>query len=205
VIGFAVADTPQSEAEAALIAGFLGDRTESHQQVDRWIHEVLGYRRATLGADLDDVAQDARRRLFLVFKERRFSGLSSLRTFVWRVTQRAMIDHLRSRIRRPSPVRLDDVPEPATMAEAPGADLEREERRSMVRQVMEALDDQCRRLWAMAIFEELPYRVIAERLGLTEANVKVRALRCRRKALEILRQSVTATAPARPSPIKEGR
>jgi DNA-directed RNA polymerase specialized sigma24 family protein len=70
---------------------------------------------------------------------------------------------------------------------------------------MEALDEDCRSLWAMAVYEELPYRAIAERLGTTEGNVKVKALRCRRKALEILQRLVTDAGRRRLFSIKEGR
>ena len=50
------------------------------------------------------------------------------------------------------------------------------------------------RLFALTVFEELPYREVAARLSMTEANVKVKALRCRRKALELHRASAWAKA-----------
>jgi RNA polymerase sigma-70 factor, ECF subfamily len=184
--------------DASLIAGYLAGDGESHRQVDRWIDEVLRSRTLALGSDREDAAQEARRRLLVAFRDGRFEGRSSLRTYVWRVAQSAGIDHLRARARRPARP-LDEAPEPVAEHGGPEAPLEQEERRRLFARVLDALGEECRRLWAMAVFEELPYAAIAARLGITEGNVKVRALRCRARATEIYQGLVTSGRPGRPS------
>jgi RNA polymerase sigma factor (sigma-70 family) len=169
-----------------LVRGFVEGRLECHDRIDTWIDEVLRSRHFLLGADREDVAQDVRRKLLAVFRDGRFLGESSLRTYVWRACQHAAMNHLRGRRRRPTSP-LDGAAEPV----APGADpahaLAVEERRAVARQLLAGMDEDCRKLWTLAVFEELPYRAIARELGATEAAIKVRALRCRRKAAELYR------------------
>jgi RNA polymerase sigma-70 factor (ECF subfamily) len=183
-------------SSAALISGFLKGESECHAQVDRWIHEVLSHRRLALGADLEDVAQEVRRKLLLSFRAERFRGDASLRTYVWKAAQRAAIDHGRVRRRRPV-VPLEDAPPPPS-ADAADAEVQARDRREVFRRVLDRLDEDCRRLWSLIAFEELPYAEIARRMGITEGNVKVRALRCRAKATEIAQGLVTSAAAERP-------
>lgn len=183
-------------SSASLIAGFLDGQQDCHAQVDRWILEVLQHRRLSLGADLEDVAQEVRRKLLLSFRAERFRGEASLRTYVWKAAQRAAIDHGRVKRRRPF-VALDEGRDPAS-GDTADAEVAARDRRSVFRRVLERLDEDCRRLWSLIAFEELPYAEIARRMGITEGNVKVRALRCRSRATEIARGLVTPPPPERP-------
>jgi RNA polymerase sigma-70 factor, ECF subfamily len=184
--------------DAGLIAGYVAGEPECHRQVDRWIDEVLRRRALDLREEREDVAQEARRRLLLALRDGRFEGRCSLRTYVWRLAQSAAIDQLRARARRGRPAALDEIPEPAASGH-PGEGLEHEERRRLFGRVLEEMGVDCRRLWAMAVFEELPYAEIAARLGIEEGTVKVRARRCRVRAAELFRQLVTSAAGGRPS------
>ena len=156
-----------------------------------YVSDTTRLRRFSLGSDLDDVAQAVRRKLLLSFRAERFRGEASQRTYVWKAAQRAVIDHARARRRRPG-VPLEALPPVPAVETADGSVTERD-RRDVFRRVME-----CRRLWALIAFEELPYAEIARRLGITEGNVKVRALRCRAKATEIARVLVTPVGGERP-------
>jgi RNA polymerase sigma-70 factor (ECF subfamily) len=184
--------------DAGLIAGYLAGEGECHRQVGRWIDEVLRSRSLGLSAEREDAAQETHRRLLLALRDGRFEGRASMRTYVWRVAQSVAIDHLRARARRPAQS-LDDVPEPIAEQDGPDRPLEREERRRIFGRVLEALGEECRRLWAMAVFEELPYAAIARRMGINEGAVKVRALRCRARASEIYQRLVTSPPAGRPS------
>jgi len=184
--------------DQSLIAGYLAGEDESHRQVGRWIEEVLRSRHLGLGAEREDAAQEARRRLLISFRGGHFEGRAALRTYVWRVAQSVAIDHLRARARRPTRP-LDDLPEPVAEGGRPEQPLEQAEQRRLFGAVLEELGEECRRLWALAVFEELPYAAIAARLGISEGNARVRALRCRSRAAEIYRRLVTPPPAGRPS------
>lgn len=184
--------------DAEVIRGFLAGRSESHERIDRWIDEVLRSRHFLLGADREDVAQEVRRKLLVALRAERFLGQASLRTYVWKAAQRAAMNHLRGRRRRPT-APLEAAPEPAATGTDPGQSLLLEERRALARRILAGMGEECRRLWALAVFEELPYRAIGRQLGLSEEAVKARALRCRRKAVETYRR-MREGAPAEPAP-----
>jgi RNA polymerase sigma factor (sigma-70 family) len=186
--------------DPVLIDGFLAGRRESHRQVDAWIGEVL--RRFPLGPDREDVAQDVRRKLFESLRRGRFDGRASLRTYVWKAAQCAAIDHARTRRRRPTPLTLEDAPDPPA---PPGEDpLEAQERRAAFDRVMASLSEGCQALWAMIVFEELGYPEIAGRLGISAGAVKVRALRCRAEASRRWRGQVTEGRAERPFETRPG-
>jgi RNA polymerase sigma factor (sigma-70 family) len=186
--------------DSALITGFVEGRVECHRQIDHWIAEVL--RQFHLGHDVDDVAQEVRRKLLDSFRAQRFDGRAALRTYVWKAAQRAAIDRARAHKRRPAPIALEDRPElVAVPAEDP---IERQERRALFDRLMASLGEGCQRLWGLIVFEELSYAEIAHRLGITQAAVKVRALRCRAEASRIHGELVTAQRAQRPSMVTAG-
>jgi RNA polymerase sigma-70 factor (ECF subfamily) len=186
-------------SDAVLVSGFLDGRAESHAQLDRWIREVVEHPRLGLAAAAEDVAQETRRRLLLAFRSASYRGEASLRTYVWRVAEHAAIDHLRARRRRPTMFPLEDLPEGSEPATAPEAEehLRRAERRALFARVLGELGEDCRRLFGLIVFDELPYAEIARRLATSEGAIKVRALRCRERASEILAR-VTSDEAGRP-------
>ena len=99
-----------------LIRGFLSGDAACGRQVSVWIGEVLRHPRLRLGNDIEDVAQQVQRKLPMSFRDDRFSGEASLRTYVWRVAQHAAIDHLRSLRAKPAPFSLDEIAEPTDPA-----------------------------------------------------------------------------------------
>jgi RNA polymerase sigma-70 factor, ECF subfamily len=192
--------TPSDEA---LVQGFLtGDRA-SVRRVDAWIREVLRHRRLGLGPDAEDIEQGVRGRLLVAFRARQFRGDAALRTYVWRAAQHAVIDHLRARRVRPVTASLGEIADPPSLAPSPEDSAARNERRAVFEGLLARLDEDCRRLFHLIVFDELPYAEIARRLAATEGAVKVRALRCREKALELYR-SVTSGTGGRPSSAGSG-
>jgi RNA polymerase sigma-70 factor (ECF subfamily) len=178
-------------SDETLVLGFLdGDRSAS-LQVDAWLRQVLGHPALGLGAEAEDVAQDVRRKLVVSWRAGRFQGSSSLRTYVWRAAQHAAIDHIRARRARPADVALDEAAEPAASTLDPQAAVLQDERRRLFERVLALLAEECRDLLQLIAFDELGYAEIARRLGTTEGAVKVRALRCRQRAVHAY-GSVTA-------------
>ena len=186
---------PQSDR--ALIEGFLDGDGGCLAQIDTWIKEVLRHPRLRLGNDVEDVAQQVRGKLVTSLRDGRFQGTASLRTYVWRAAQHAAIDHFRHRLTQPFPLSLDQVPEPSDALASPEAALLREERRAIFGAVLARLETACRELFHLIVFDELSYAEIASRLGATEGAIKVRALRCREKAM-LEYKSVTQGPGERP-------
>jgi RNA polymerase sigma factor (sigma-70 family) len=158
---------------------------------------VLRHPRLRLGHDAEDIAQQVQRKLLVSFRDDRFTGASSLRTYVWRVAQHAAIDHLRIGRAKPAPFPLDAIADPPDPGASPEGGLLLEERRALFARVLARLADECRNLFHLIVFEELSYAEIAGRLGATEGAIKVRALRCREKAVAEFK-SVTLAPGARP-------
>jgi RNA polymerase sigma factor (sigma-70 family) len=196
-----VAVLARTTADEALIRGFVAGEAKCAGQVSVWIAEVLRHPRLRLGPDVEDVAQQVRRKLLVSFRDARFTGASSLRTYVWRVAQHAAIDHLRTARAKPPVLPLEAVPEPTDRAASPEAGVLQEERRALFAGVLARLSDECRNLFHLIVFEELSYAQIADRLRVSEGAIKVRALRCREKAVAELK---SVTSPAGHRPLKEG-
>ena len=185
------------QPDAILIQGFLVGDAASVAQVDAWIGEVVRHPGLRLGDDADDVAQQVRRKLLVSLRAGRFLGTATLRTYIWRAAQHTAIDHRRRSRARPAAASIDEIAEPPDPAPSPEEALLQQERRDLFTHVMASLGDECRRLFALIVFDELSYREIAARLGATEGAIKVRALRCREKAVGELK-SVTSAGVGRP-------
>jgi len=184
-------------SDAACIRGFLDGDAASVRQVSDWIREVLRNPRLGLAGEADDLSQQVQRNLLVALRDGRFEGASTLRTYVWRVTQHAAIDRLRAGRARPAPMALDDVGEPHAAGPSPESAVLRRERRELFARVLAGLGDDCRQLFHLIVFEELSYGEIARRLQATEGAIKVRALRCREKAAAAYK-SVTSGPAVRP-------
>jgi RNA polymerase sigma factor (sigma-70 family) len=188
---------PPSDRE--LIRGFLDGNPDCLRQIDLWIGEVLRHRSLKLTSDVEDVAQQVRRKLLVSLRADRFQGTARLRTYVWRAAQHAAIDHLRQRRAQPFPLSIEEVAEPSDPAVSPERALLQAERRALFALVLSRLGEACRALFQLIVFDELSYAEIALRLGTTEGAIKVRALRCREKAV-LEYKSVTLGQVARPLP-----
>ncbi len=187
---------PPSDRE--LVHGFLAGRVECHTQIDAWIGQVLRHPGLRLGNDVEDVAQQVRRKLLTSLRDGRFQGTASLRTYVWRAAQRAAIDLLRHRRTQPLPLSIDDVAAPSDRGMTPEGALLQEERRALGARVLQRLDEPCRALFHLIVFDQMSYAEIARRLQTTEGAIKVRALRCRERAV-LEYKSVTSGRVGRPS------
>ncbi len=186
-------------SDETVIRGFLDGDLPCTRRVSTWIDEVLRHPRLGLGHDAEDVGQQVRRNLVVAFRDGRFAGHASLRTYVWRIAQHAAIDHLRARRAKPS-VSLDDIREPTDAGASPEHAALKRERREMFARILAALSDECRHLFHLIVFEELSYAEIARRLQATEGAIKVRALRCREKAAA---EYVSVTSGAGLRPLRE--
>lgn len=170
--------------DAKLIRGFLrGDRA-AIACIDQWIEQAGRPYRHRLSGEWDDVCQDLRMELMRLFRAERFAGESRLRTYLWRVVANTCLDRLRTRHRWAwtDVESVHEVLERDGLA-VPNLDVQVGDR-SVLRAVLERVSDECKRLWSM-VLAGWRYDEMSDSLGITPGTLRVRVLRCRRKAVAI--------------------
>ncbi len=151
------------------------------KQVRGWIRGAATPYRASLYAELDDLEQEVLVALVVDLREGAFEGRSSLSTYVRRMMVFRCINHLRDRRRRATEP-IDDFDlcsEKTSPLEAASAS----ERISLALRIQSEMPQQCRVLWRM-LLDGLGYQAMATAMNLNAGTVRVRALRCRRSALQ---------------------
>lgn len=178
----------------SLIGRFLAGEPAAVGEVDGWLARAATSFRRRLGEQFEDALQDVRLEVTRLLQEGRFRGDSSLKTYLWRVTAHTCLDRLRAGSRW-SFVEYDG--ETAGAAD-PAAPLPRQPRpwnadRDLLLRVLARMEEECRRLWSMLI-EGLSYREMSQETGVSEGALRVRVLRCRRRAQEV-RDELLALRP----------
>jgi RNA polymerase sigma-70 factor (ECF subfamily) len=182
--------------EAALVAALQAGKPSSFEMVVRLYGGrllVVARQILTSEDDAHDALQDA---LITAFKSiGRFEGKSKLSTWLHRVVVNAALMRLRSR-KRKREQSIDDLlptfladghqarPTPEWNQSAL-AGIQRKETRAAVRVCIDQLPDDYRTVLLLRDIQELDTAEVAEQLGITEGNVKVRLHRAR-QALKTL-------------------
>jgi len=153
--------------------------------VDNWIAGAAAPFRRRLGDDWPDLFQEVRLELLRLFRQSSWRAEARLKTYVWRVVGHTCLDALRRQRRRP-PLEPPDPdaplpsPEPSPLDRVLDLDSER---RLLV--ALEAVPPDCRRLW-QSILAGSSYREISREMAVSEGTLRVRAHRCRKRAIEAL-------------------
>lgn len=167
-----------------LIDGYLAGDPAAVAEVDGWLERAASSYRRRLRDQWDDVLQDVRLEVLRLLRDGRFRGESSLKTYLWRVASHTCLDRIRSRTRW-TWVEYDtegsSAPEPA--GQPPQERVWSPERDLLVR-VLARMSEDCRKLWKMVI-DGLSYREMSESTGVSEGALRVRVLRCRKRAIEV--------------------
>jgi RNA polymerase sigma factor (sigma-70 family) len=171
--------------DAAIAAAFAAGEAGAVEQVRRWIRGAASPYRRKLGAELEDLEQETLLSLTETLRSGRFEGRSLFATYVRRAVLYRCINRIRDGRRRESvPIEPDDHvavgPSPERQAAA------NEEVRAALR-VMGRAGTACREIWAL-IAQGLSYLEMSRRIGVAPGTLRVRALRCRQKALVEWRQ-----------------
>lgn len=174
-----------SQEDRQIMRDFLAGDLEAVRVVDGWLERAASSYRRRLRDQWDDVLQDVRLEVTRLLRDGKFRGDSSLKTYLWRVTCHTCLDRLRSRQRwtmvELDPRTVDD--ETAAVFERPPEKVWSAERDLMIR-VLARMGDDCRQLWSM-IIDGHSYREMSEEIGVSAGALRVRVLRCRRKAQEV--------------------
>ncbi len=190
-----------------MVARFLRGDTDAIGTVDGWISRAAWPYQRRLANRWDDVLQDVRLEITRLLSQGKFRGESSLRTYLWRVINHSCLDHIRAEGKR----QWTDLEELETGAVEPlsiPAPVAHEDR-DLLWRVLERTSHDCREMWRM-IVAGFSYRDISVRLGVAEGTLRVRALRCREKALALRTELLTpltnrrnAEASAAPKQVEE--
>lgn len=179
--------TVSTPDDRELIKAYLRGDAAAVATIEQWIGRAAHSYRRRLAHCWEDVIQDLQLELFRLLDSGRFRGDSRLRTYLWRVVNHSCLDRLRRLERRPQD-ELDEeqgLHEPA--ARAAGDRRRWHESRDLVERVLRRLSDECLRLWRM-ILAGHSYREMSAELGVAEGTLRVRVMRCRRRALEVRRE-----------------
>lgn len=177
-------------SEAKLIAAFLAGEAEAVAEIDGWIQQAAWSFRRRLQDEWEDALQEVRMEVTRLLQANKFRGDSSLKTYLWRVACNACVDRVRARRK----VYFDDLETVDQQwrgaAEPVPESARRREDRELALKVLAEMPEDCRRLWRM-LFAGLSYRQMSEELGVSQGALRVRVLRCRRRALAVRDELLT--------------
>jgi len=172
------------QQDSDLIRRFLEGDAQALKTIDGWIGRAMWPYRRRLAEELEDVCQDVRLELTRLLRNGEFRGEASLKTYVWRVANHSSLDRVRSQTRW----RWIDLEGIRESLERDGVLSLREgigrEVRDLAVRVIREIPQECRRLWGMLV-EGLSYSEMSERWGVAEGALRVKVLRCRKKAMAI--------------------
>jgi len=171
--------------DADLISRFLGGDAAAAREVQAWLARAASPFRRRLGEEWDDVLQEVQVEAFRLLQDGRFRGEASLRTYLWQVTAHTCLDALRRQKRRPAPAVMDLDTSAFSTDPSPLDRLLGEERDRVLLSALDSMSEECRELWKL-VASGLGYREIGGRLGVSEGALRVRAHRCRQRAVEAL-------------------
>lgn len=174
-----------ASGDEELMAAFLRGDKDAVGQVRCWISASAHGFRANLTIPWEDLVQDLSMEITSLFRRDRFRGESGLRTYVSRVAKYRCLNLLRDQRRLRWNRAENEVVE--RIPSKDGSPLERiieGESVDALRLLMEAVPAECKKLWIM-ILDGRSYREMSQELRVAEGTLRVRVLRCRRRAFAL--------------------
>ncbi len=176
-------EAPEND-DHQMVEDFLRGDPSTVAEISLWIRQAAGRHHRRLPSEWEDLCQDLLLEVTSVLGNGGFRGECKLRTFVWRIAHYRCLNRIRDLARRPESDLGEEIvhlPDPARPV------LERlEERESvdLLHRFLETLSDDCRQLWR-SILAGASYRQMSREIGSSEGALRVRVLRCRRKAVAL--------------------
>jgi RNA polymerase sigma-70 factor, ECF subfamily len=180
-------DRADDRDDRTLIERWLGgDQRAATTLVERHATAIARFV-STLGEqEPDEVVQDTFVRAFGSFDS--FRGESSLRTWLFTIARRLVLDRRRAQRRRPEAEPLEDVDVAGDGGYTALDSMVAAESEAQVRDAVERLSPTQREVFTLRVGEGLSYKEIAEVVGTTEGAARVHyhnALRAIKEALYV--------------------
>lgn len=185
-----VEKTEEFDSDAYLVARALeGELPSFEKLVSRYQNRIVGYSARMLNDqdEAEDVAQEVFIKAYRSLHT--FRGDASFSTWIYRIATNLCIDRLRSRKRRPQQAYSLDDPldkeedsggrDIADYSAEPNREVEREELRRRVRQVMAEMPEKMRTILVMCDMQGMSYEEIAKVLDCPIGTVKSRLFHAR--------------------------
>lgn len=182
--------TEEFDSDAYLVARALEDDLSAFEQlVTRYQNKIMGYAARMLSdhSEAEDVAQETFIKAYRSLDS--FRGESLFSTWIYRIATNLCIDRLRKKKRRPQQAYSLDEPldpeeekgtrEVPDFSTEPMQNLEREELRRRVREMMAEMPEKQRAVLVMCDMQGMAYEDIARVLNVPIGTVKSRLFHAR--------------------------
>ncbi|WP_046745307.1 RNA polymerase sigma factor [Kordia zhangzhouensis] len=150
---------------------------------------TLAFRLIKNKEDAEEVAQDSFIKAYRALGS--FKGSSKFSTWLYRIVYNTSLDYLKKRTRVVLSTHIDEVNEAdiGKMQDAMSY-LEAEEKKQTIEKALAKLPEDERVLLTLFYFEELSLKEVAEIVGVSYENVKIKLHRSRKKLYHILKNVV---------------
>jgi RNA polymerase sigma-70 factor (ECF subfamily) len=177
-------DVTVFEDDQEIIARFLRREAESARAIESWIARAASPFRRRLGSNWEDLLQEVTLEITRLLEQGSFRGEARLKTYIWRVTTHACLKQIRAQ-NKAQWLDLDSIVEKGGPPElSPLNKLLEKESVGLLLRVMERTTDECRGLWRL-ILAGLSYQEISRQMDASEGALRVKALRCRKRAVAL--------------------
>lgn len=166
-----------------------GDVAAFSLLVTRYRGRVVALSRRMLGVGSAEEAEDVAQEAFVAAYDKRasFRRGEPFRPWLYRIAVNRCLDRLRAQTRRPVPVPIGSVPEPASEQSDPVEALLMEESEARLAEAVAGLPPKLRAVFLLRHLDDLSYEEIASATGVPMGTVKTHLFRARAQ----LRQALT--------------
>jgi RNA polymerase sigma factor (sigma-70 family) len=171
-----------------IVAGFLAGKKEEYEILAQWIREVARIKLRIKRVSADEIVSDTMYKLLNNLRTESFQLREKLKSYVQAVAGYTIVDHVRYWRR------YSELPEGEGFNPEDPVNIEEEvqtnEEQWIATRIFRLMSEECRKLWHLRFAEDLDYKEIGSRLGISEGTVKVRFHRCKKQAIAI-REKIT--------------
>lgn len=173
----------QSREEARLIKKYLAGDIRASRIIEEIVDIGLNSWRGRLGLFVHDARSDILYKLYQIFLKGEFEHRSGIKTYISRIVQNTCIDYFR-KARKFVDTPPEDLELPSKLFN-PEKDYRKKELAKFLFRLLRRLPRECISLWRMRLQDNLSCREIAEKMKISEENVRWKLWSCREKAKEI--------------------